>query len=379
SPATLVPLSFAASGILFFVEWFLTSRSPAVAAVVAYLHISGAGPLLGSGFWLISSERFDPHTAQQRFRQIASAGPVRGLLSAALGERMAGWVGIAAMLPVMGLLHLASAWLVRQLAIQSSSISRSAAEELREQEATLSGWKVVAKSPYLRQLGVLVLLGTAAAALMDYVFKAQAVQTFGRGDNLLRFFAIYSAATSLLTFIVQASSSRVALEKLGLAFATATPSVALVTGGAAGLLMPGFSSSVAARAGESVFRGSLYRAGYELFYTPFPMVEKRAAKSIIDVACDRIGEAAGGGLRRLILLLAPLSFQNPALLTAAIACSAIAIVAASSLNRGYIQTLERSLLDRAVEIDLSDVEDLTTRTLITRTLAFKPGTSGARA
>ena len=35
---------------------------------------------------------------------------------------------------------------------------------------------------------------------------------------------------------------------------------------------------------------------------------------------------------------------------------------------GYIQTLERSLLDRAVELDLSDVEDITTRTAVLRTL-----------
>jgi ATP:ADP antiporter, AAA family len=371
SPATLVPVSFAVSGLLFFVEWLLTFQSPKVAAVITYLHISGAGPLLGSGFWLISSERFDPHTAKRMFGQIAAAGTIGGLLSAALAERMAGWLGIAAMLPVMGLLHFASAWLVRELAIQSGQLSRAADERLREETASLSGWHLVARTPYLRQLGILVLLGTAGAALLDYVFKAEAVNTFGRGDNLLRFFAIYYAGTSLLTFLVQATSSRLVLERLGLAFATATPSVALLSGGIAGLVVPGFTTAVVARAGESVFRGSLYRTGYELFYTPFPAVEKRAAKSIIDVACDRLGDAFGAGIVRLVIFAVPLAVQYPALLAGAILCSAIAIAAASSLNRGYINTLERSLLDRAVEIDLSEVEDATTRTLMTRTLDLK--------
>jgi hypothetical protein len=50
------------------------------------------------------------------------------------------------------------------------------------------------------------------------------------------------------------------------------------------------------------------------------------------------------------------------------ACSAGAVLAASRLNRGYIRTLEKSLLNRAIEIDLSDVEDGTTRTLMLRTL-----------
>src|SRR5437867_5058188 len=53
APAALVPAYFAGSGVLFIAEWLLTFRRPAVAAVVAYLHMSGAGPLLGSGFWLI--------------------------------------------------------------------------------------------------------------------------------------------------------------------------------------------------------------------------------------------------------------------------------------------------------------------------------------
>ena len=84
-----MPASFVASGVLFLCEWLLRSASPAIAAVVVYLHISGAGPLLASGFWLIASERFDPRTAKKRFGQIAGAGTLGGLLSALLAERVA--------------------------------------------------------------------------------------------------------------------------------------------------------------------------------------------------------------------------------------------------------------------------------------------------
>jgi hypothetical protein len=38
------------------------------------------------------------------------------------------------------------------------------------------------------------------------------------------------------------------------------------------------------------------------------------------------------------------------------------------LNRGYVQTLERSLRNRALELDLSELEDLTTKTVMLRTL-----------
>src|SRR4029453_15771454 len=59
SPARFVPWAFSASGVLLLVEWLLTTTAPAVAAVLVYLHISGLGPILGSGFWLITTERFD--------------------------------------------------------------------------------------------------------------------------------------------------------------------------------------------------------------------------------------------------------------------------------------------------------------------------------
>ena len=62
------------------------------------------------------------------------------------------------------------------------------------------------------------------------------VVVFGRGETLLRFFAIYYAATSLLTFVLQTSSSRLALEKLGLAVSAGTPSFALLAGSIGGLI-----------------------------------------------------------------------------------------------------------------------------------------------
>src|SRR5437899_614015 len=122
APATLVPAYFGVSSVLFLAEWLLTSRLPAVAAVIAYLHISGAGPLLGSGFWLIVSERFDPHTAKQRFGQIAGVGTLGGLFSAILAERMAVLLSAAAMLPCLAAFHLASAVLIRRLAIQTDQV-----------------------------------------------------------------------------------------------------------------------------------------------------------------------------------------------------------------------------------------------------------------
>ncbi len=373
SPATLVPVAFATSGVLLLFEWWLTYRSPSVSAIVVYLHISALGPLLGSWFWLIVSERFDPRTAKKHLGRIAGAGTLGGLLSALLAERIAAAFGIAAMLPFLAAFHLLSAWQVRQLAVQSESAGRAPAMESASPIPTLSGWRVLAGAPYLRNLAALVLLGAISAALVDYLFKAEAVKIFGRGDNLLRFFAVYYAATSLIAFVIQTSFSRAVLERFGLALTTSTPSFALLGGGIGGLIAPGLGSVLAARAGESVLRSSLFRSGYELFYTPIQAEEKRAAKGIVDVGADRFGDALGGGLVRAALLL-PTALQYWVILSMSMACSAAAILAASRLTRAYIHTLEKSLINRAVELDLADTSDGTTRTVLLKTAGRPTGT-----
>ena len=369
SPATFVPLMFTASAILLLLEWALVALAPMVAGAVVYLHVSGAGPMLGSSFWLVATERFDPRTAKRRFGQITAAGTMGGLIGGLIAERVAALSGVGTMLPVLAALNLACAWKIRQLAEPLERLRRPI--ELSPELAaapTRSGLQVLKRTPYLRNLAALVLLGTAAAALADYVFKAQAVTTLGRGDELLGFFAMYYAGVSLITFLLQSSTSRVALEKLGLGLTTGTPSIALALGSIGALIGPGLPGIVAARGGESVFRGSLFRAGYELFYTPVPVGEKRAAKSIVDVGFDRLGDAVGALLVALALFATP-AYQLPTMLGLALLLSGVTLVVASQLNRGYIQTLERSLLNRAVELDLSDTEDSTTRTTMMRTLA----------
>jgi AAA family ATP:ADP antiporter len=286
-------------------------------------------------------------------------------------------ISVTSMLPILAMVNLFCAWQIRRLAVSSNAAKHNTLETAPADLAAASprsGFHVLAQAPYLRNLAALVLLGTVGAALADYVFKAQAVEAFGRGESLLRFFALYYAGVSLLSFLVQTTSSALALERLGLGLTASTPSIALAAGGLAGLALPGLAGALLARTGESVFRGSLFRTGYEIFYTPIAAEDKRAAKSIIDVGFDRLGDAVGGGMIRLLILL-PATQQYGAILIAAIGCSVVAIVVARRLSKGYIQTLERSLLDRAVELDLSDVEDITTRTAVIRTLRT-PFTAG---
>ena len=373
APGTLVPILFVVSGFLFIAEWFLRARGPAAAAVALYLHISGAGPLLASGFWLITTERFNPRTARKGFGRITAAGTAGALTGALIAERLAAVRGGPVMVLVLAAFQFLAAYLVRRVALSGdpSPTSNSDLEpwpgSSDDRAGSIDpappsgrgGLRLIAETPALRSLAALVMLGTTSAAVLDYVFKARAVEAYGPGDGLLRFFAIYYAATSVASLFLQALSSRTMLERFGLGWTTSTPSLALLGGSVAGLIDPSFSSLLMARSGEAVFRGSWFRAGYELFYTPMPAAERRSAKSLIDVAFDRLGDAVGAALVRIVIIAAPVA-QTAVMLGVAGATSLAAIAVASRLQRWYLRTLETSLVTRGSDLAAAETVDPST-------------------
>ena len=380
APGRILPLAFVGSAVLVLLEWGLATANPRAGAVVFYLHMLGLAPVLVSGFWTLLSERFDPRTAKRRLGHIGAAGTFGGLAGSLIADRTAVWSTASAVLPALAIINLACAWIVWRLASTPAGgrERRVAAAGHPVAAVAPSGLAVVARNPHLVNLAALVLLTTLGATLVDYVFKARAVAEIGRGDALLRFFALYYGATSVLTFLAQLTLSRPVLERMGLAPAVGAPSLAVVAGGLGALVLPGLPSAAVARGSEFVSRMSLFRSAYELLYTPVSAREKRAAKSIIDVGFDRTGDLVGAGLTRVVIGSAQAA-SHTILLVIALASSLAALVVARRVTRGYIQTLERSLLDQAVRLDLSEIEDLTTRETMLRTLTRVPTLSATLA
>jgi hypothetical protein len=96
-------------------------------------------------------------------------------------------------------------------------------------------------------------------------------------------------------------------------------------------------------------------------------------KSINDVTVDRFGDGLGGGFAQVMLFYGG-SLANPLMLGTAAAASAISFVLAGRLNHAYVESLERSLAQHAIDLDLSD-EDSASRhsALITAGLPITQG------
>jgi hypothetical protein len=100
---------------------------------------------------------------------------------------------------------------------------------------------------------------------------------------------------------------------------------------------------VLARAVEAVLRGSLFRSGYELLFVPMDPVEKRRAKTFLDVTCDRGGDAIGALLVQAVLLTGA-AYVASELLAIAIAMSVAGWWIARRLDALYLGVVERQLV-----------------------------------
>jgi len=348
-PAILVPRLFAGSAILLAVEWLLTFVSLRPAAFLVYLHITAFGALLISAFWALVNESFDPRSARRAVGLITAGGSVGGLLGGLLTERMGTAFSASSMLPLLALLQLSLAILVLPLARTSANRPQSP----ETGDTTSSGIEALRHSSYLRLLLYLVALAAAAEGVLDYVFKLQASRVTD-GPGLLRLFAVFYAATSLLTVLLQVSVLRTIFNRLGVARSTMVLPGGVVLGSLGGLVAPGFPSVAVARAVETVLRNSVFRSTQELLYSPVSALERRAAKPVVDVGGARLGDIAGAGLAQLAILAAPLQV-TPLLLGTTVALALGTLAIARRMQRGYLGALERSLRAREDQLGPEEV------------------------
>ena len=346
-PARVAPVVFAACALLFVAEWLLLAAHPRVASVLLYLHASVLGAIAISGFWSLLNERFDPHSAKALMARAAAAAAFGGLVGGVGAERAGALLQAGDVLLVLAGLAAACAAGALALALGGPTAPRQSAEPWPD---SFAGWNHIRAEPLLRDLALVVALASGVAALADYLLKAEAVAYFGRGDHLVRFFGIFYAGTALSGFVVQSVLGRAALARLGLGGSVASHPI--VVGGAAvlGFVLPPLVRGVLPRALDLSVRNSVFRAGYELHYTPVARATKRTAKPIIDVACDSAGKAMGA---LVILVLVALAPRDPfaAVAVAAAAAALWELRVARALRPGYVAALEGGLLRQSGDLE----------------------------
>jgi hypothetical protein len=355
-PDKLTPGLFVASSTLSMVEWALLSQLPKAMALLVYFHVSIGGALLVSAFWSVVNERFDPHGIKHLIGRIAASATLGGLLGGLAIERIAHWVNARSALPVVAGVSLLAAFGSLRLAQTQNNASSPAS---RADEP-------VRFTRYLWTLALLVTSMAAASAFSDFALKQAAVSRFASAESLVRFFAVFYTAASLLSFLLQAFVSRPMFDILGLGGTLAVTPFMGVALGALSSLSPGFVSLSALRGADLSLGPSLFRSAYEPLFTPLASATKRATKSLIDVVFDKGGDACASLLILLISFGGPLVVQRAPLLLATFAF-ALALWLSLRARQGYVNELEESLRAGTVSVEAVELEDPAARLTLSAT------------
>jgi hypothetical protein len=359
-PARAVPGAFAASAGLFLLERLLLEPAPGLTAALLYLHMSGFGVIVISGFWSLVNERFDPHSAKPRIARIAAGATLGGVIGGMLANLVAESLGFPSMLVLLALLNLACAALLLPLGAGLGGQAPAGGTPVR------SGIAVIRGIRYLRHMAALLTLLATTAALVDFAFKSQAADHFQSREDLVSFFAAFYAVAGVAGFALQSALGPRILQRFGIGPALSTLPVVLLAGGLFASFAVSLASTALLRGAQSVLGNSLFRSAFELLYAPLPPHAKRPTKTIIDVAGDRLGDVLGGALVLLLLAVAPGLPVGVMVLLAALG-AALALVLVVRLERGYVEQLARTLRSGGVSLGEHDVLDATTRRILAET------------
>lgn len=382
SPATLMPLLSAVSAIGLVAEWVLGLFSPQLSAIAVHLHMALLGPALLTTFWSLINERFDPHSARKAVAKIAAGGTAGGVVGG-----LAAWGVSVFVEPPLLLLVLAglsascvagSLWIRKE---EPALVPLSGTDAAADDASTDGPLTVLWRTPFLRNVALLVVLGSVMGAVLDYVFAAEASAAFAKGQPLLAFFSLFWLGVAVISFLLQIVFGQAAL-RLGLAINLAFLPVLVIGGATLSIAVPGLQSIALLRGLEAVQRNTLFRSAYELLYAPLSEQRKRITKSVIDIGLDRFGVIAGSGVVFVLVHVLP---EHAWLLLAAIAGIAVlSLWVTKQLHTGYVAALEEGLRERAEQLDpepehtsLNTKSEIAAREeLLQRVEELKPGAGG---
>lgn len=298
----LVTNGFLLLHIAFF--WILlTYFDPGWSHYAFYAWSAIAGAIALAQAWTFANEIFSANEGERVFGFVAAGGTVGGAaaafgaawtVGASIGTNNLLWV-VAALFCAASMLFF---WADRKLRHANGRESQEAETTLGKASLrSLAG--VLADSPYLKTMGLLILLSVVVSTLIDFEFKSAAKQAYSSTSELAAFFSTYYGWLSIATLIAQTILTSRILATFGVFPSLYLTPAVLLSGSLSILVSPTLLGAALTRISDAALRNSVHRASMEILYAPLTTQPKKIAKTFFDVVLERIGDAVAG----LIILM----------------------------------------------------------------------------
>jgi AAA family ATP:ADP antiporter len=286
-------------------------------------------------FWLVAAEQFTVAQGKRLFGPLAAGGALGAVIGAGLASIILQFGKVTSIISVAaGLFWCAS--VIVAFAVPG--------EEAGERIPALKAGEIAPEETSVRSYSHLILaltaVSTAALLAVDYLFKSTAAARFSEVD-LARFFAIFYAATNVVSLSVQLLLSPLIVRRLGVVTAILLCPLLFAGASAAVALTGAFATVVMLKAIDGGLRHSLHRVTSELLLLPVSKGERDKVKTLSDTVFSRGVQA---GVAAALLGLSTLGYVSVPTLSIAIGCLALGwAVIAAMIRRPYLQVFRKAL------------------------------------
>lgn len=265
-----------------------------IAVVTFYLVTAVGTVLLTSAFWLVVSEMLVVREAKRLFGLISAGGTLGVLLTGLAVGLLVRYVEPSLLVPGLVFLLLGATLLNEFVPPERMSVNPT---------GPTADWtesiRLVAGSPHVWTLTLVVLLVAAVGTIVDFQFKEAAQEVFGNERALAGFFGAFYGWTGGLALVVQVFLATRIMSRWGIAWSIAVLPLLVLFLSVGMLALPGLLVATGLRGIDATLKKSLFRSVVEFLWVPVRTDVRRRTKTFVDT----MAENAGDGLGALIVLL----------------------------------------------------------------------------
>jgi AAA family ATP:ADP antiporter len=351
-----------AASVLAF--WWTLSYHPAPWLSAAfYVWVNCYGVIASVQAWTFASAVFDMRQARRLFGLVGSGASCGAILGGLLAGILVGALGTINLLLVLAGLIAATAvvanagWHLRRPDATPSRLTTVEAEtRARRRVPIFDTISLVARTPYLRNIALLVSVVAITTLWTQFLFQAGAEQQFaGDADRMTRFFGHFNSVLGVAALIVQVLATGPALRRFGLGVTILLLPVLLTMGIFAIVLTASMWAVLMTSAFDQGFRFSIDKATFELLYLPIGSATKTQVKSTIDLMISRVADGVGAVLLGLattgFFVLPGAGFGLRGVAVVSLLLIVGWIVLAVALRRGYVTAIYDSITQHRLDAE----------------------------
>ncbi|MBI4702381.1 MAG: cyclic nucleotide-binding domain-containing protein [Deltaproteobacteria bacterium] len=340
--------------------WVLVRAGVEIVYPVFYVWSEVFANLFIVQFWTLANDLHDARSAKRLYATIGAARVVGVIVTGAAAGLLVRAVGTAQLLFLLVLMMAAAA----AVAFALRTAPRPAAAA-RPRRATGRRPPSVARDPYVRLLGAMILLTFTALTLGDYQFKAIARATF-REDALAQFFGLFYAAAGVLSLLFQIFVTSRLLRRLGVGWGMAVMPGFFGTASALLLLVPHLGLAAVMKFADNGLQYTIHETTLQALYVPFEPSTKARTRALLDAVVKPCAYGAGG----LVLIFAAPLLPVHQLSLIATALVALWLALVPMVRRRYLRTLQATLsAGGSLALDADYVLDATARQALVHAIA----------